>query len=345
MAKRETILAGDVGGTKTLLALFTREKDRVRTLAEDTFSSSDYPGLEGILKEFLRRHPERMRSACFGLPGPVSEGKVMTPNVAWERGVEVQAIKGVLKGSAVILLNDLEATGYGLRLLSLEKFVVLHPGRSRADANAAIIAAGTGLGEAILFWDGREHRPSASEGSHCDFAPRTQLELEFFGHARARLGRVSYDRVVSGSGLHLIYSFLRDTERAEEPAWLRERLEKSDDPAAVISEAALARKVPLCEQALDMFVSIYGAEAGNLALKALARAGVYVAGGIAPKILPKLADGTFVRAFTDKGRLSDLLAEMPVRVVLETRTALYGAAYFAARQLGWKVSTVAAGTR
>jgi len=201
-----------------------------------------------------------------------------------------------------------------------------------------LIAAGTGLGESILFWDGQEHQPRASEGGHCDFAPRTALEVEFFQYALAQLGHVSYDRVVSGNGLHLLYRFLHDTGRGEKPPWLGDKL-TGEDPAAVIAEAALTQKVPLCQQALQMFVGIYGAEAGNLALKALARAGLYVGGGIAPKVLPVLTGGEFMRAFTDKGRMASLMAEIPVQVVLDPRTALLGAAYCAAREAGWHVNT------
>lgn len=330
------ILAGDVGATKTRLALYGLESGRLHLTAEETFSSSAYPSLEAILEEFLRRNPASLCSACLGVAGPVSEGRAITPNVAWERGVEARALERVLPTVPMTLLNDLEATAYGLRTLAPEQFVILNPGRQRPQANAALIAAGTGLGEAILFWDGREHRPSASEGSHCDFAPRTALELDFFRYASAKLGRISYDRVVCGKGLHLLYCFLRDTGREEEPAWLADRL-KADDPAGAISEAALTRKVPLCQKALDMFAGVYGAEAGNLALKALARAGVYVGGGMAPKILPKLIDGDFMRAFTDKGRLSALMAEIPVHIVLDSKTAVYGAAHIAARQAGWPV--------
>lgn len=339
MPGKANILAGDVGATKSLLAFFALEKGRLRMTAEETFPSSAYPNLEAILEEFLRRHLFSVRRACFGVAGPVSEGRVVLPNLAWENGVDVRALRRLLKTDRVALLNDVEATAYGLRRLAPEQFVVLNPGRPRPQANAALIVAGTGLGEAILFWDGREHRPSASEGSHCDFAPRTALELEFFRYAVNKFGRLSYDRVVSGQGLHLLYRFLRDTGKEAEPAWLAEKL-KNHDPGAVISEAALTQRVPLCRKSLDMLVSIYGAEAGNLALKALARAGVYVGGGIAPKILPRLRDGNFMRAFTDKGRLSEVMTGIPVRIVLEPKAALYGAADYAARLRGRKVGAV-----
>jgi len=338
MESTSYILAGDVGATKTILALFRLESARLVATAEETFSSRAYAGLEEILQEFRQRHQVRPTHLCFGLPGPVVAGKAQLPNLEWKDGVAADRVGEAVEGAPVTLLNDLEATAYGLRLLSREQFVVLNRGRPAAGANAALIAAGTGLGESILFWDGQEHQPRASEGGHCDFAPRTALEVEFFQYALAQLGHVSYDRVVSGNGLHLLYRFLHDTGRGEKPPWLGDKL-TGEDPAAVIAEAALTQKVPLCQQALQMFVGIYGAEAGNLALKALARAGLYVGGGIAPKVLPVLTGGEFMRAFTDKGRMASLMAEIPVQVVLDPRTALLGAAYCAAREAGWHVNT------
>lgn len=208
---------------------------------------------------------------------------------------------------------------------------MLQAGLAVPRANAAVIAAGTGLGECILFWDGKIHRVIASEGGMADFAPRTPLETRFLLYALEQLGHVNCDQVVSGPGLYLIYRFLRDAEGGEEPPWLAEKI-RTHDPRPVIVETALAGQVELCVKALDMFASLYGAEAGNLALKALARAGVYLGGGMAPKILPKLQDGTFIRAFTSKGKLSPLMEEFPVWVIMEPKTALYGAALHAARQ-------------
>jgi len=326
------ILAGDVGGTKTDLTLMTVEGNRLVTRAQASFSSPNYPSLEAILREFLQQHrPESVLYACFGVPGPVVQGSCVTTNLGWV--VELRKVQQALNSERVALLNDLEAMGYGVADLIPDQLLVLNAGWPWPEANAAIIAAGTGLGEAILFWDGRQHRPVASEGGHTDFAPRTPLEMDFLRYALARLGHVSYDHVVSGPGLHLIYCFLRDTGKAEEPAWLAEKLGRGD-PSAAITEVALAGQVELCVQALDMFVSFYGAEAGNLALKTLARAGIYLGGGIAPKILTKLQDGTFMRAFTAKGRMSALVSEIPVRVILEPKTALHGTARYAAQQAG-----------
>ncbi|MFQ5776546.1 MAG: glucokinase [Terriglobia bacterium] len=320
------ILAGDIGGTKSRLAFFSPEGEPSHPLSERSLSSRDYPSLAAVVKEFLRESPEQIQLACFGVPGPVVEGLCETPNLPWV--VNARQLRRIV-GGEVILLNDLEATAYGIATLAEEEFFPLSQGKPNPQGNAALIAPGTGLGEAILFWDGRQHRPSASEGGHTDFAPRTALEMDFLRHSQKCFDHMSYDRVLSGSGLQLIYSFLKQADYAEEPAWLREEMAGAEDPAAVISGCAMDGRSALCTQALTLWVSIFGAEAGNLALTALATAGVYLGGGIAPKILPKLKDGTFLTAFTDKGRLSAVVGQMPVRVILKDKAALFGAARFA----------------
>jgi glucokinase len=229
---------------------------------------------------------------------------------------------------SVGLINDLEANAWGIAMLEATDFAVLNEGASDASGNAAIISAGTGLGEAGLYWDGRQHRPFATEGGHTDFAPRNHLEMELLDYLLKQFRRVSCERVVSGPGLLNIYHFLRDSGRGEEPPWLAERM-RQQDPAAVVSAAGLNGESELCVQALDLFVSIYGAEAGNLALKVMATGGVYLGGGIAPKIVRKLKDPVFLNAFTAKGRMKPLLQAMPVRVILNPKTALLGAARFA----------------
>jgi len=239
-------------------------------------------------------------------------------------------LRRTLKLDAVNLLNDLEAGAYGLFTLEDEEFFTLNEGRMRQAGNKALIAAGTGLGQAMLYDDGRHFRPLASEGGHGDFAPRDELEIELLRYLMGRFGHASYERVLSGPGLFNIYRFLKESRGMEEPAWLTERFAAGDDPSAIVSKASLAKEAEICVKALDMFVSIYGAEAGNLALRAKSVRGLYVGGGIAPKILDKLKDGTFMRAFLDKGRYTDLLAAMPVQVVLNDKTALRGAAYYAA---------------
>jgi glucokinase len=229
----------------------------------------------------------------------------------------------------VFLINDLEANGYGIPELKADQIFTLSGGDASAAGNRALISAGTGLGEAFLVWNGKRHIPMASEGGHCDFAPRTDDEIDLFRHLKRKLGgRVSYERVIAGVGIKSVYDFLRDERKMDEPAWLKERME-AEDPNAVIGELGESGKSEICEKTLDIVVGAYGAEAGNLALKVLATGGVYVGGGIAPKILTKLQDGTFMKAFTDKGRLSDLLVQTPVRVILESRAALMGAAAYA----------------
>ena len=321
------ILAGDIGGTKTNLALFAIYGDKLALVVRKSFASQNYPSFEPLLREFVAGTTATFTNACFGVAGPVIDGKSKTPNLPW--ALDADELAGVVSVDSVKLINDLEATAYGVLTLDPDEFVTLNDGAAQQESGMAIIAAGTGLGEAIIYWDGSRYHPLASEGGHTDFAPRTSLEIEFLRYLITRFGHVSYERVVSGPGLGNIYSFFRDSNYLPEPAWLRERLTR-EDPGVVISEVALAEKAEICVKALDLFVSIYGAEAGNLALKAKATKGVHVAGEIAPKIIKKLTDGTFMRAFTDKGRFSDFLSAIPVQVVLNDDAALLGAAYYAA---------------
>ena len=236
-----------------------------------------------------------------------------------------------LRLRSVGLLNDLEAHAYGIALLAPEDFMTLNQGAADASGNAAVIAAGTGLGEAGLYWNGQQHLPFAGEGGHTSFAPSDPLQIELLRFLSQEFGHVSWERVLSGPGLYNIYRFLRDTGRGEEPDWLTEKMQQHD-PSAVISQTALADTSVLCRQALDLFVVLYGAEAGNMALKLMATAGVYVGGGIAPKIIQKLTDSTFMEAFVAKGRLKPLLQAIPVRIIMNDKVALLGAARFATLQ-------------
>jgi glucokinase len=230
----------------------------------------------------------------------------------------------------VFLINDLEANGYGIAELGPDQIYTLAEGDSSQMGNRALLAAGTGLGEAFLIWNGRTHVPYPSEGGHSDYAPRNEDEIDLLRFLKQKYnGRISFERVVAGMGLTSIYEFLREVRGMEEPKWLAEQLSAADDYNTVITELALSAKSEICEKALDMFVSAYGAESGNLALKVLSVGGLYVGGGIAPRIIEKLKDGTFLKAFTDKGRLSQLLINMPVRVILDSRAALLGAAAYA----------------
>jgi len=325
---REVILAGDIGGTNTRLAFATMEGDLPHFIAEATFPSRGHGSLEAILRRFVSEQPHPVAQACFGVAGPVRHGRCETTNLPWV--VDARHLSRELGLETVGLINDLEANAYGIAVLEPKDFVVLNTGAPDAGGNAAIISAGTGLGEAGLYWDGEKHRPFATEGGHATFAPRTPLEMDLLHFLTKQFGHVSYERVLSGPGLVNIYTFLRDTGHAEEPPWLAERLRKQD-PSAVISQAALEGKSALCEQALDLFVSLYGAEAGNLALKVMATGGVFLGGGIAPKIIRRLQGALFLAAFTGKGRMRPLLEAMPVRVILNDKTALLGAARYAGR--------------
>jgi glucokinase len=330
------ILAGDIGGTKSLLAFFACEGEARYPIAEAVFPSRHYPDFRDLLQEFLKERGAPVQRACFGVAGPVLDGRCETTNLPWI--VDARRIGQDFGIPSVALLNDLEATGYGLPALAEEDQFILNPGREQtptvagARGNRAIIAAGTGLGELLLFWEGSQYRPLASEGGHCDFAPRDPLQARLLDALWKRYPHVSVERVLSGPGLMNIYHFLKETGEGEEPSWLTERLAAAEEPAAVISETALARGADLCVRALDLFVSVYGAEAGNLALKALATGGIYLAGGIAPKILEKLRDGAFMKAFLDKGRFSPLMRQIPVRVILNERAPLLGAARYACFQ-------------
>jgi glucokinase len=328
MPRRELVLAGDIGGTKTNLALFSVHGEKLRVESQRNFPSKRYSGLLPVLQEFLAGGDRAFDAACFGIAGPVVDGKVKTPNLPWM--VDAAELRRALKLDAVALLNDLESAGYGVLTLENDEFCTLNEGTMRQSGNKALIAAGTGLGQAILYDDGHHFHPLASEGGHADFAPRNELEIELLRHLLGRFGHVSYERVLSGPGLFNIYRFLKDVRKLEEPAWLTERLAAGDDPSATITKAALAGEAVICVEALNLFVSAYGAEAGNLALRAKSVRGLYVGGGIAPKILDKLKDGTFMRAFVDKGRYTDLLAATPVQVVLNEQAPLRGAAYYAA---------------
>ena len=328
MAHSGLVLAGDIGGTKTNLALFSVHGEKLRAETVRTFPSKRYSGLLPVLREFLSGDSHTIESACFGIAGPVVDGAVKTPNLPWV--VDSGELSRALKLDSVRLLNDLEASAYGIFTLEDDEFFVLNEGTMRRSGNKALIAAGTGLGQAILHDDGRCFRPLASEAGHADFAPRNELEIELLRYLIGRFGHVSCERVLSGPGLFNIYCFLKETGKFEEPQWLADRFSAEDDDSAVISKAALANEAEICVKALEFFVSMYGAEAGNLALRAKSVRGLYVGGGIAPKILDKLNDGTFMRAFVDKGRYTDLLSAIPVQVVLNEQAALRGAAYYAA---------------
>jgi glucokinase len=320
------ILAGDVGGTKTTLALFDDEGRLVRDV---TVASRDVASLEAAIIGFLGDPPPRLTALAIGVAGPIIDGRGTATNLPWE--VDERTLAAMLRVERVRLVNDLEAAAHGMFALRDDELVPLQRGMPRHGV-VAVIAAGTGLGEALVVSEGRRPTVIASEGGHADFAPRTELEDDLLRYLRKEFGRVSYERVLSGPGLHNLYRFLRDSGFAREAPAVAEAL-RGGDPGTVVTEHALAGADVLCVKALAMFVSIYGAEAGNLALKSLATGGVIVGGGIAPRILPLLHTGDFVAAFRDKGRLTPLMETIPVRVALNTRAPLLGAARLAAALL------------
>jgi glucokinase len=316
------ILAGDIGGTTTRLAFFEAGGSRLEPVAQANFPSREHGSLAAIVQAFVTAQGLTAERSSFGIAGPVCNGRVQTPNLPWL--VDGSELAGLLGLARVTLINDLQANAYGIPLLEEDDFALINPGQPDPAGAIAVISAGTGLGEAMAVWDGTVHRPLPSEGGHADFAPRNELETELLLHLRAEHGRVSYERILSGPGLVNLYRFLRNRRHlAENPAVAAEM--QHHDPAATISRAALENRCPLCGQALDLFVSLYGAEAGNLALRALATGGIYLGGGIAPKIVERLCRPAFMLAFTNKGRLSPLLETIPVRVILNDRTALLGA--------------------
>ncbi len=317
------ILAGDIGGTNSRLAFFDVADGRFRLVSASVFPSREFRSLNEVVTRFVSSSQIRPESACFGAAGPVRNGRVATTNLPWI--IEAQALADGLQLKKVVLLNDLEANAWGIAKLKPEDFVTINPVKGNPTGNRAVIAAGTGLGEAGMYWDGQRHHVFATEGGHGDFAPRNELEAELLRYLATRFSHVSYERVVSGPGLVNVFQFLRDSGRGDEPQWLTDEMRRTD-PAAAISRAAMAGQCLLCEQALDLFISVYAAEAGNLALKLMATGGVFLSGGIAPKLLPRLAGPRFMQDFAAKGRLQPLLESMPVQVIINDQAALLGAA-------------------
>jgi glucokinase len=328
------ILAGDVGGTKIHLALYDFDSGRLHPIRDQKFPAHEFASLDEAVNKFLTGDPGTkatnradILAACFGCPGPVKDGRLKLTNLPWI--LDVRDLSKSLSIKHVFLINDLEANGYGIPELAPDKIFNLHAGDPNAAGHRGLIAAGTGLGEALLIWDGKQHRPIPSEGGHCDFAARSNREIALLEYLRSTLkGRVSWERVVSGIGIKNVYTFLRDVEKINEPPWLRNRM-LTEDPNAVIGQCAEDGSSSLCFETMKIFTAAYGAESGNIALKVLAMGGVYLGGGIAPKILRTLENGAFIQAFLDKGRLSPLLQSIPVRVILDDTCALLGAAAFA----------------
>jgi glucokinase len=325
---RSVILSGDIGGTKTRLALVDAVGDGLEVAVEEVYRSGDHAGLVEIVRAFRRAHREPFERAGFGVAGPVRDGHVHATNLPWI--VDARELAAELSLPNVALLNDLEAMANGVAALASADLVCLQRGAEDATGNRAVIAAGTGLGQAGLFWDGSEHLPLASEGGHADFAPADDLQDELVWNLRGDLGRVEVEHVLSGPGLVRIYRFLHRTGRGDEPDWLAKEIE-TGDPAAAISRAGMSARSKLAEDAVDLFVRIYGGQARNLALTILARGGVYLGGGIAPKMLSKLQGRPFLEAFLGGGALRLVLESMPVNVIVNEACPLFGAARGAVR--------------
>jgi glucokinase len=322
------ILAGDIGGTKTNLGIYSFEAGPRAPLAEATFPSGEYPSLETLAREFLAGVDVPLDRGAFGVAGPVVSGQATITNLPWV--MDEEQLRQSLNLSSVRLLNDLLAIAHSVPALERVDLHTLNEGEAEPGGAIAVVAPGTGLGEAYLTCEGARYRAHASEGGHTSFAPDTPLQLDLLRFLLGRFGHVSCERVCSGKGLPNIYTYLKESGRAKEPTWLAEQLAETDDPTPVIVRAALDgdRPCDLCVATLNTFVSILSSEAGNMALKVLATGGVYLGGGIPPRILSALDNGQFMTAFRNKGRLADLLGRIPVHVILNPKAALLGAACY-----------------
>jgi glucokinase len=326
--EKQFLLAGDIGGTKTILALFSHERGPLQPHFEASYQSNDFPGLDAIITEFLSQTDISAAVACFGVAGPVRDGRAIITKLPWQP--DTRMLQDAHDFDRVTLINDLVATGYAIPHLIPSDYYAINKGFITAEGSLGIIAPGTGLGEALFAWEGERYIGVASEGGHSDFAPQTETEIDLLKFLKNRYGHVSYDRICSGQGLPDIYDFLKETCKLKEPAWLKEELAVVDDRTPVIVNGALdnSRECAICDKTLQMFVAILGAEAGNLALNGLTTGGIFLGGGISPRILPFLQQKTFLASFCQKGRMSYLLNDIPVKVILNSRAALIGAASF-----------------
>ncbi len=315
------ILAGDMGGTKTLLGLFEWDGQRLSCVRRMAYASREHGEAASMIRDFAG-NAGGIEYACFGVAGPVVDDRCRATNLPWI--VDAAALSRVVGGTRVKIVNDLVATAHGLDMLAPDELIVLQEG-TQQKGNRALIAAGTGLGEAMLFWDGQRHVPCPSEGGHTDFGPRDDWEIDLLTYMKGRFGHVSYERILCGSGISELYDFLVSRGRMPSPE-VAESLRRIDDRSPRISRAGMEKACPVCDEVVARFVSMYGAEAGNLALKSLAVGGVFVGGGIAPKLRSRFEEGAFIRAFCDKGRFRSLLEKIPVYLVLNPATALLGAA-------------------
>lgn len=334
------ILAGEIGATRTRLAAFETEGNQLRCAVEKTYMSQQHDGLPGILAHFIKTEGIPVHSACFGVAGPVRAGRSKISNLPWV--IDAREIARQLRLNSVGLLNDLEAYAYGIDGLESKDFITLSEGAEGAEGNRAVISAKTGLGMAGLYWDGFRHHPFACEGGHADFAPRNDLQMELLAYLQKKYGRISCERILSGPGIKNIYDFLRDAHKAEEPEWLRTQMSAAPDPPALISQMALESKSAICDQTLSIFVSVFGAEAGNCALHFMSMGGIFIGGSIAAKIIRKMNDPVFLESFLDKGRMETILKDMPVKIVANDDAGMIGAARYTLVQKAFRTASRAA---
>jgi glucokinase len=331
------ILAGDIGATRTRLAAFETEGNKLKLAVEKTYKSLDHTGLSEIISAFVKTEGIPVHSVCFGVAGPVRGGKSKISNLAWT--IDSRELASQLRLPSVGLINDLEAYAYGIDALESKDFVTLSEGAEDAEGNRAVISARTGLGIAGMYWDGFRHHPFPCEGGHADFAPKSDLEAEMAQYLRKKFDHVSCERILSGPGIKNIYDFLRDAKKADEPDWLRKQMAEAKDPPALISQLATDNKAEICSQTMKIFVSVYGSETGNCALNFMATGGIFVGGSIAAKNLIHMQDPIFMKSFLDKGRLSSLLADMPVKIVLNDDSGIIGAARYTLIQKAFRSPT------
>ena len=330
------ILAGEIGATRTRLAAFQKEGSRLQLVVEKSYLSQEHGSLSEIIAAFIKAEGIAAHSACFGVAGPVRRGRSKISNLPWV--IDARDLAKQLQLDVVGMINDLEAYAYGIDGLDSKDFVTLNEGSEDAEGNRAVISARTGLGVAGLYWDGFRHHPFACEGGHSDFAPRNTLEMELLAYLQKKYGRISCERLLSGPGIKNIYDFLRDTQKAEEPQWLKDQIAAATDAPALISQLAQEGKAAICDQAMTIFVSIYGAETGNVALNFLSTGGIFIGGSVAAKNVSKMKDPIFMESFLDKGRMVDLLKEIPVTIVLNDDSGLIGAARYTLIQKAFRTA-------
>ena len=320
------ILAGEIGGTRTRLAAYQTEGNRLQLVVEKNYLSQEHASMAEILPQFIRGEGIPVHSACFGVAGPVRAGRSKISNLPWI--IDSKELAQLLKLNSVGLLNDLEAYAYGIDALDSNDLITISEGSEEAVGNRAVISAKTGLGVAGLYWDGFRHHPFACEGGHADFAPKDAIQTELLVYLQKKHRRVSCERVLSGPGIKSIYEFLRDMHKAEEPAWLRDQLAAAPDPPALISQTAMEGKAAICEQTMSIFVSVFGAEAGNCALHYMTTGGIFIGGKIAAKVEKQMREPEFMKSFLDKGRMEGLLKDMPVKIIVNDDCGLLGAARY-----------------